>query len=222
MFSSPGRNVLVVYLVHIGYSLMLCALLARDVLWLRAILIFAQGTLALYAYDNGLHSIAFWNWLFVLINTIWVIRILKERHAIELPAELKPIYEKHFAALTPAEFLRFWSWAERNTASDIKLVTKGIRPNALFFLLNGEASVSQNEKEIARIHPGAFAAEMSLLTGEPTTADVIAQGEIEYMAWPMERLTRIRGRNPVLWTKIQSVIGLDLVEKIGQASRRTP
>jgi len=210
-----------IYLVHIGYSLMLWALLARDVLWLRSILIFAQGTLAQYAYDTGLHSIAFWNWLFVLINIVWVIRILRERHTVELPAELVPIYEKHFAALTPPEFLRLWSWAERKTASDVKLVTKGSHPIALYFLLNGVATVSQNGIEIAKISPGAFAAEMSLLTGEPTTADVIAQGEIEYMAWPMERLTRIRGRNPVLWTKIQSVIGLDLVEKIAQASKRT-
>ncbi|MBI4005937.1 MAG: cyclic nucleotide-binding domain-containing protein [Gammaproteobacteria bacterium] len=209
------------YLVHVGYSLMLCALLARDILWLRGILIFAQGSLAHYAYINHLISISFWNWIFVIINFIWVIRILKERHAVELPVELVPIYEKHFAALTPSEFLRFWSWAEKKTANDITLVTKGSRPVALYFLLSGTASVSQDGKEIARIQTGAFAAEMSLLTGGPTTADVIARGEIIYMAWPMEHLTRVHERNPVLWTKIQSVIGLDLVKKIGQASGHT-
>jgi len=208
------------YLVHVGYSLMLCALLARDILWLRAILIFAQGSLAEYAYANGLISISFWNWLFVVINTVWVFRILRERRAVELPAELKPFYEKHFAALTPPEFLRLWSWGEQKTGHDVQLVVEDRRPDALYFLLAGLAGVYQKGHELALLHPGTFIGEMSLLTGEPTTADVIARGEIKYIMWPAERLTRIRKSNTVLWTKIQSVIGHDLVEKIRQASSR--
>jgi cAMP-binding proteins - catabolite gene activator and regulatory subunit of cAMP-dependent protein kinases len=208
------------YLVHVGYSLMLCALIARDILWLRTILIFAQGSLAQYAYSNGLFSIAFWNWIFVVINIVWVILILRERRAVELPPELKSLHEQYFAALTPSEFLRVWSWAERKTGHNVQLVTEGQRPDALYFLLAGDAAVCQNGREVTLLNPGAFIAEMSLITGELTTADVIARGDIQYMVWPAGRLARIRKSNPVLWTKIQSVIGLDLVEKIKKASKR--
>jgi hypothetical protein len=59
---------------------------------------------------------------------------------------------------------------------------------------------------------------MSLLTGEPANADVDAVGVVEVMQWPTDQLHALRHRNPSFWSKIQSVIGHDLVEKI----RRTP
>src|SRR6185295_12951875 len=53
------------YLVHLGYTLQLFALLARDVLWLRGLLVAAQSVLAAYAWWHGLWPYVFWNALFV-------------------------------------------------------------------------------------------------------------------------------------------------------------
>lgn len=204
------------YLVHFGYTLQLFALLARDVLWLRGILVAAQSVLATYAWMRGPQYLpyVFWNGLFVLINCYWVVVLLRERAAVELPPELRETWEKHFAALAPPEFLRLWREGRRHSAQDVQLVRKGTRPDALYFLLGGEASVRVNGRELARLVPGNFIAEMSLLTGEETTADVYALGTVEYMAWPAATLARLRGRNAMLWSKVQSVLGHDLVEKI--------
>ena len=87
-------------------------------------------------------------------------------------------------------------------------------PGSLFFLLSGSVAVQHQQHEFARLERGSFVAEMSLLTGEKTTADVVALGPVEYMAWPAEKLARLRSRNPMLWTRVQSVLGHDLVEKI--------
>jgi len=46
------------YLVHVGYSLMFWALLVRDIVWLRGLLIAAQASLALYAMMLGLFGIS--------------------------------------------------------------------------------------------------------------------------------------------------------------------
>jgi len=201
-------------LVHVGYLLMLLALLARDILWLRGLLVLAQSFLCGYALHIGSDSIAFWNGLFVVINVVWVIRILRERRAVMLPDELKPIYERHFAALAPPEFLRLWRQGERHSGRDVQMVREGTKPGALHFLLSGEVAVRSGGRELARLAPGNFVAEMSLLTGEQTTADVYALGAVEYLAWSAETLTKLRDRNPMLWSKIQSVLGHDLVEKI--------
>lgn len=206
------------YLVHLGYMLQLFALLARDVLWLRGILVAAQSVLALYAWTQNLWPYVFWNALFVGVNTWWVIRLLRERAAVKLPQELKAIHEKHFAALTPAEFLRIWREGERCTGRDVQLVQQNTRPEALYFLLNGEVAVRQNGRQVARLSPGSFIAEMSLLTGERTTADAVASGPVEYLAWPAAKLIRLRMRDPMLWSKVQSVLGHDLVEKIMRAA----
>lgn len=208
------------FLVHFGYVLQLFALLARDVLWLRGILVAAQSVLALYAWLRGPEFLAyaFWNALFVGINVYWVARLLRERAAVKLPEALKPVYEKHFAALAPPEFLRLWREGQRRTASDTQLIREGTRPEALYFLLDGVVSVRRNGQQVALLASGNFLAEMSLLTGETTTADVVAQGAIEYIAWPAAQLARLRQRNPMMWSKVQSVLGHDLVEKIKRSA----
>jgi CRP-like cAMP-binding protein len=208
------------YLVHFGYLLQLFALLARDVLWLRGILVAAQSVLATYAWLRGPEYLpyVFWNALFVMINAYWVVRLLRERAAVKLPDELKSLYEQHFAALAPPEFLRLWREGERRTATDAQLVREGTRPDALYFLLSGAVAIRRQGRELAQLGAGNFIAEMSLLTGEKTTADAIALGAIEYRAWPVDKLARLRQRNPMLWSKVQSVLGHDLVEKIRRSA----
>jgi CRP-like cAMP-binding protein len=207
------------YLVHFGYLLQLFALLARDVLWLRGILVAAQSVLAAYAWLRGPEFMPYvwWNVLFVLINLYWVVRLLRERAAVELPEELVPTYEKHFAAMAPPEFLRLWREGRKGSVSDAQLVHEDTMPEALYFLLSGEVAVRRHGRELARLLPGSFVAEMSLLTGERTTADAFAVGTVEYLAWPAATLARLRTRNPMLWNKVQSVLGHDLVEKIRRA-----
>lgn len=203
-------------LVHFGYTLQLLALLARDVLWLRSILVVAQSILAFYAYLRGPEFLPYvaWNALFVGINVFWVARLLRERAEVRLPDELIPIYTHGFAALSPPEFLRLWREGQRRSATDAQLVHEGTRPEALYYLLSGQVAVRRSGRELTRLSAGNFVAEMSLLTGENTTADVVALGPIEYMAWPVDRLERLRSRNPMLWSKVQSALGHDIVEKI--------
>jgi hypothetical protein len=203
------------YLVHIGYALMLVALLARDILWLRGLLVCAQSTLAVYAWSIGAVGMTAWNVLFVLINTVWVIRILRERRAVELPPDLRALHHRHFAALTPPEFLRWWRQGRRETLRGASLARSGEFPESLFFVLAGTVRVSHGDRRVTDLGPGFFVAEMSLLTGEPATADAVAVGDVDVMRWPADELREIKARKPAIWIKIQSVLGHDLVEKIG-------
>ena len=211
-------NLLSDNLVHVGYTLQLCALLARDILWLRGLLVLAQSVLCYYAVYRGVLPIAGWNAVFVVINTAWVIRILRERAAVRLPDDLVEIHGKYFAALSPGEFLSLWQSGERSRVSDRVLMKEGSLPEALYFLLDGTVTVAHGNNEVTRLQRGDFIGEMSLLTGSPCTADVSARGEVELVRWPALRLQQLRSRNAGLWTRIQSVLGNDLVEKIRRAS----
>lgn len=210
------------YIVHLGYLLQLFALLARDVLWLRGILVIAQSVLAFYAFTQNLWPYVFWNLLFVAINSYWVVLLLRERRAVKIPEELKATHEKHFAALTPAEFLRLWHTGVRKSGTDLVLIRQDTQPEALYFLMEGEAVVRQDGRKVAHLTAGSFIGEMSLLTGEVCTADVAALGRIEFMAWPAQQLAQLRGRSPMLWSKVQSVLGHDLVEKIKRTVAPVP
>ena len=80
--------------------------------------------------------------------------------------------------------------------------------------------VSRGHADVAELPAGYFVAEMSLLTGEPANADVTAVGPVDVVRWSTSELRELRQRNPALWTKIQSVIGHDLVEKIRRGEGR--
>jgi hypothetical protein len=209
-------------IVHVGYSLMLVALVARDVLWLRAILVAAQFCIGLYAWRIGVPSIAAWNGLFVVLNAVWVSRILRERRAVTLPEDLRAIYTQHFAALAPPEFLRFWQQGTRRTLVDARLTQAGAYPESLFFVLAGAARVTRDGGTITELPAGYFVGEMSLLTGDPANADVHAVGALEVISWPVADLRELRARDPARWSRLQSVIGHDIVAKIqrGQPGSR--
>lgn len=215
--SNPMTNVL----PNLAYGLMLLAFLTRDVLYLRGLLVVAQGLVVVYTWRAGVPVIAVWNVLFVSINAWMALQVLRERRAVELPPDLRTLHARHFSAMTPQEFLGWWRQGRRDTLAPHRLTAAGQRPEWLYFLLNGTVRVSRDGATLVELPAGYFVAEMSLLTDQPANADVEATGPIEVVRWPTAGLQSLRARNPALWTKIQSVLGLDLVEKIHLQEART-
>lgn len=212
---------MLIYLANVAYVLMLIAFITRDILHLRSLLVVAQAVVVVYTWSNGVHIISAWNGLFAVINAYMVVQILRERRAVTLPADLQPLYARHFSALSPPEFLRWWRQGRRESLpGGERLARAGEHPDWLYFLLGGHVRVSRNSANIFELPAGYFVAEMSLLTGEPANADVDAIDSVDVMRWQTQDLRDLRQRNPSLWAKIQSVIGHDLVEKIQRGEKR--
>jgi len=207
-------------LVHVGYSLMLCGFLARDILVLRGVLVAAQLVLAIYAVGIAVPAITAWNALFATINGVWVVLILRERRRVHVPLELQPIYDAHFAAMTPAEFLKWWGLGREVAIRDLPLTRDGVSPASLYFILAGTVRVRRGNTTIIELTPGAFVGEMSLVTGRPANADVEPIGEVKVQRWNRTDLDALRMRDLAMWTKVQSVIGADLVRKIQRGDER--
>jgi CRP-like cAMP-binding protein len=212
---------MLIYFANLAYFLTLLAFITRDILHLRSLLVCAQIIVVIYTWYSGVHVISAWNLLFVCINAYMVVKILRERRAVTLPAELQPLYARHFSALSPPEFLRWWRQGRKDTLSaGERLACAGEHPDWLYFILGGHVRVSRNHANVFELPAGYFVAEMSLLTGETANADVDAIDSVDVVRWPTKDLRDLRQRNPSLWTKIQSVIGHDLVEKIQRGEKR--
>jgi CRP-like cAMP-binding protein len=180
----------------------------------------AQSFLAVYAWRVNVHSIAWWNVGFVAINTVWVIVILRQRRAVTLTPELNRLQQRYFAALSPPEFLRFWRQGHHQTIdAGMSLAQLGTVPESLYFLLSGRVTVRLHPGE-SSLPAGHFVGEISLLTGDPSSADVSADGTVKAVVWPAADLRAIKGSDALLWTKIQSVLGHDLAEKLKRSARR--
>jgi hypothetical protein len=96
-------------LVNLGYFFMFLALATKDILLLRSILILGQLSLVSFGYLSDNLYVSFWNVLFFGINSFHIVRLLRERRKIELPAELIDLYERVFHSMSRREFLMFWN-----------------------------------------------------------------------------------------------------------------
>jgi hypothetical protein len=209
-----------IILINAGYVLMLVGLLMRDILWLRLMLMMAQLLLGGYGLIRGDHYMAAWNFVFVGINLARTVRLLNERRPIHLARDQEQIYKQLFLSMTRREFLFLWEMGNPGRIDGAQLVREGELQRDLVLLLSGEVVVRKGEENLARLQRGQFVAEMSFISGEPASANVIADGRVEYMAWPQDKLRALQQLNPGLLVKLQHILGRDLTGKVKAASQR--
>ena len=97
------------------------------------------------------------------------------------------------------------------------IVREGDRDSSLFVVLRGDAAVSLagTEGEVARLHAGDFFGEMSLLTGEPRTATVIAATDCDVIEIGVDAFRAIVVADPAILERVSAAVaarraGLDL------------
>ncbi|MBW2276567.1 MAG: cyclic nucleotide-binding domain-containing protein, partial [Deltaproteobacteria bacterium] len=84
----------------------------------------------------------------------------------------------------------------------------------LIYLLKGEVEITSDGETIATAHHGNFLGEMSFLTQGNQEADVVARGEIEYLAWDRPTMRKLKRKKPIMYTKMLNVLGVDLINKL--------
>lgn len=205
-------------MVNAGYVLMLGGFLLRDVLWLRSALAVGQVSVVIYACAIGRPSVAFWNGLFALINTMWVARIVRERRPVQIPEALRDLYDRVFRAMSPQEFLAFWQSGRTESWGDRLVVGEGTRPPAVYLVLEGLARVERGGCVLSSLERGHFLAEMSFLTDQPASANIRGDGALATRAWTRDQLRALQRGKPALFMKLQGVMGCDLAAKIRDAN----
>jgi CRP-like cAMP-binding protein len=88
------------------------------------------------------------------------------------------------------------------------IVRQGEEGQSMFIVLSGEVRVvlEPNRDEVARIQRGGYFGEMSLLTGEPRSATVVAAGDVVVVEIGAELFRRLGAVHP------------ESIEKIGMAA----
>ena len=88
------------------------------------------------------------------------------------------------------------------------IVHEGDEGSSMFVMARGEASVTLvgAEGEVARLRKGAFFGEMSLLTGEPRSATVIAATDCELLEIGADAFRRVVLPDPALVERITAAV----------------
>jgi len=86
--------------------------------------------------------------------------------------------------------------------------------NELMLILDGNVSVRKDGHEITKLQRGSFVGEMSFLTGEPASADVVNVEKIQCIVWSKDKLKQLEQLNQALLMKLQVTLGKDLTHKL--------
>ena len=144
-----------------------------------------------------------------------------KRHDIEIPWPIQVEYQRQlkdvdgdtadreeartlegidlFAGLTPELRLEVARGAPRLVfGSGEAIVRQGEPGTSMFVVMSGTVSVvlAPSRSEVARIEPGGYFGEMSLLTGDPRTATVLAVGDVEVIELGADLFRRLATVEP--------------------------
>lgn len=200
--------------LNISYILVTIGLLVRDMLLLRSMITISEMLIIGWALTVGNPVIAGWNAVFLVINLVQIIRLIIERMPVKLPDELEDIYKNVFNELKEREFLYFWNTGKTISIKDEFLCRENQYQDELMLILDGQVSVRKNGNEIAKLKRGSFVAEMSFMTGEPSSADVVKTENTRCIVWSKEKLKHLEQLNQDLLMKLQVTLGKDLTFKL--------
>ena len=108
-----------------------------------------------------------------------------------------------FADLTPAQIEAIvHSHDEDVFAPGQRVLRRGLSGGNFYVILEGEAAVEVDGQERARLGRGDFFGEISALTGDTPSADVVAHGVLRCLVVPAVQLEKLLLDRPALMLRL--------------------
>lgn len=207
------------YLIHSANVIYIFSYLVRDILWLRTLIVVAISCVIPYYYfqPTPLMAPVYWNLVFASINIVQIVILLRERRPVQMSEDEQTLYKMIFRSLTPREAQKLFKRAHWLSAqAGDTLVQQDSELDSLMLIYRGRASVQVNGHEIATLDDGHFVGEMSYITGNKTSACVVACAPTRYLTWPKRALQPFLDKNTDLRSALTTIIGVDLARKLGR------
>ncbi|ARG96943.1 cyclic nucleotide-binding domain-containing protein [Legionella micdadei] len=168
-----------------------------------------------YAYDFVIYLYGLNSGL-VLIDILLYYRNEFFIYQLSRPEEL--LYKQHFSTLPRSVFCGLLKLARyQHYSPDEYLIKQDTSIEELFYLVEGDVKVSKEGIVINHLSNNTFIGEMSFLTGDRTTADVIAVTPVKCLTW---KKSELKSQKEIL-NYCNMHIALDLIKKVDPAKRIT-
>ena len=204
-------------LVHVGAFLFLLAYLVRDQILLRGLIILGTVFYIIYYFfmETPLWSALLWNSSFVVINLIMIVVIYSDRASFVMTKREKKLYQV-FTTLSPGEFkklLKIADWFDGS--SEEQITTEGEIPERLYFIIDGEALITRDDKKFL-VGPNVFIGELAYLIKKPATATVKLTEKVVGISWKTSSLTKLLASNPQMKIAFDGLLNQDLASKLAK------
>lgn len=157
---------------HASFMFLALSYLESDFLALRLFAVSGVSLSIIFQYyrEKPLWIPIRWNTVFLIINAVMIVALLKEeRDAQNIPSEKKHMYESTFMkkGMKPVDFLHLCSAAERlEVKKGEVIVSEKLKNTRVYLVKSGQLTVTQNGTLVRTIQADQFVGSMSFLSWE--------------------------------------------------------
>jgi len=178
---------------NIEYILLVISMMMTRMIWLRSLAI-ASGVAGLIYSAYWLHDPVgvFWETTFTLVNVVQLALIKYRNLAARFSADDQDFYNRVFPHLEPWQMRRLLRTGQWQTApAGTELTRQGTVVTHLCYLNSGILEVRVNDFTVGVCDPKSLIGEISIASGQPATATVVARNEVHYLALEREALHKL-------------------------------
>jgi CRP-like cAMP-binding protein len=201
----------------IANTLYVISYMLTSMLWLRLLAVIAAASTFPYFYfqEVPLWSALFWQTCFLLVNGVNLVILLYRMRTPRFDEFEARAHELKFADLKPHEAAQLFRRARRLALADGEaLLQDGEVNESLFLIVEGACRVLKDGHAVARLEAGEFAGELSYVSGEAISADVVADGAVEIMCWDRATLDALFKRQGLYQSYLNSLCSVDIAHKL--------
>lgn len=204
-------------LIVLAVSTYVLGLLFRDQIYIRLLLV--VGSVLYIVYYATVGASPLWDAiagsaLIALASLQGIVRLIWSRLAIAVPRDARHIHAV-IGEIEPGLFRALMRCGERSVVAETTpMTTHGVRPDALWYLVQGTAMLARSDAPPVRLAGPGFVGEIAWMTGGTASASVAAEPGAEVVRWDHARLGDCVRRNMRLERALEALIAQDLSCKL--------
>lgn len=199
--------------LNLGYVAFVGSAYTRTLAWLRVTLIIGSGCLIIFGTIEKIWPMVGWN---VLIVGSHFARIIGERRvqaAVKLTTPEAAHRDKLFPGVSDFDFNMLWSMGQTALFYDEVIVADGSHPSTVSVLIHGKVTIEKDGAVMRELPANSLIGEMSFVSGEPATVDVVAHDRVVVRQWDQRQLATLDQAHPPSAKVFRDLISRDLASK---------
>ena len=203
---------------NLSFALSALSFLMQDMSRLRLIAIVSAMFGVFYNYnvaESPLWLVIFWLSTFMTINLSMLVAEHIRNKSAKFNKDEQELFETLFPELSAFEFLQLLNAGSWKTIRSRERFISAQKENfKLALIWRGQAKVLKGKKVAANLKRGTLIGEISFLTGEKPTADVLLESGSLVLVWDHEKLRQWISKNSDAAISFQRLMTSDLAAKI--------
>jgi hypothetical protein len=207
---------------HLTFIALAASFLVKDIIYLRVLSMvscFAAIFYNFYGFASPVWLVIFWQIIFILINTVQIGLLFREKREINFNEEEQELHETLFSNMSPVEFMKFMRIAKWENIGAKTVVIEEQQPlSSIILIYNGIVEVQKKKQHIATAKDGTFLGDMEFFAEPKASATATSVTDLRIVVWPLTALKKMLKLNPTILISLNSALSISLAKKLANST----